>query len=70
MEKEKLIQGGSLTEAKQVELEQTRRICERLLSTVTSLAELLIKEIPKLEVCYVLCVLYIGTICISIVITV
>lgn len=50
MEKEKMIQGGNLSEAKQGELDQTRRVCERLMSTVSTLSELLLKEAPNLEV--------------------
>jgi ribosome-associated translation inhibitor RaiA len=49
LEKEKLV-NGSLSEAKQTELDNAKRIYERILSTVTSLADCLAKEAPVLEV--------------------
>ena len=50
MEKEKVV-SGVLSEAKQTELDNAKRIYERILSTVTSLADCLVKDVPVLEVC-------------------
>ena len=50
MEKEVAIHGGTVMEAKQAELDNAKRIYERILSTVTTLAECLNKEVPVLEV--------------------
>ncbi len=52
MEKERMIQGGTLTEAKQTELDQTKRIYERILACVTALAESLFLDVPVLEVSF------------------
>ena len=50
MEKEIAIHGGSVMETKQTELDNAKRIYERVLSTVTTLAECLNKDVPILEV--------------------
>lgn len=49
-EKDRAISGGVLAENKQMELDQLKRVYERLLSTVTAIAESLGKDIPLLEV--------------------
>jgi hypothetical protein len=48
-EKDRVIH-GSITEQKQLELDNAKRLFEKLLSVVTSLAECLNEKIPELEV--------------------
>jgi hypothetical protein len=50
IEKDKLIHGGSLSEAKQTELEQAKKQYDKYLSIVTILSESMGEQMPLLEV--------------------
>ena len=51
IEKDKLIHGGSLSEARLVELEQAKKQYDKYLSIVTILSDSMGEQMPLLEVC-------------------
>jgi hypothetical protein len=50
MDKERFMNGGVLPETKQAELDKTKKVYEKIFSSISTLSEYLEKDVPSLEV--------------------